>query len=146
LLSIHDIDFLGEEFKSNFGSYSKHFAKISEVEFNILFATASWNFFWLSFDYNLSMNPLMKSANSFENLSIIWSNSESSEILVLVSWAKLVKLSNYCINSFLGGLYENLLTRLVIFKSLELREEADIFLLSRNVASPFAFSIDFSAN
>jgi hypothetical protein len=92
------------------------------------------------------MNPLMKSANSFENLSIIWSNSESSEILVLVSWAKLVKLSNYCINSFLGGLYENLLTRLVIFKSLELREEADIFLLSRNVASPFAFSIDFSAN
>jgi hypothetical protein len=41
LLSIHDIDFLGEEFKSNFGSYSKHFAKISEVEFNILFATAS---------------------------------------------------------------------------------------------------------
>ena len=143
---MHDIDFLGEEFKSNFGSYSKHFAKISEVEFNILFATASWNYFWLSFDYNLSMNPLIKSANSFENFSTIWSISENSESLVFISWAKLGELSNYCINSFLGGLYENLLTSLAIFKSLELREEADIFLLSRNVSSPFAFSIDLSAN
>lgn len=146
MLSIHDIDFLGEEFISIFGSYSKHFAKISEVEFNILFATASWNFFWLSFDYNLSINPLIKSANSFENLSIIWSISGNSESLVFASWAKLGELSIYWINSFLGGLYENLLASLAIFKSLELREDADIFLLSRNDASPFTFSIDFSAN
>ena len=143
---MQDIDFLMGEFWSKLGNCSKHFAKISEDEFNILLATASLNCFWLSLDYNFSINALKKLANSFENLSTIWSISENSENLDLIYGSILGKLSNSWVISFLLGLWKYLLISCSIFKSVELIEDVDTFLLSLNVASPFAFSIDFSDN
>jgi hypothetical protein len=100
-----DTDFLSGEFLSyNFGNCSIHFANISYVEFNNRFTIAYRNYLELRIASTFSKKHLTKSVSSFENLSIIWSISNVSETLFLLSPMKLGELSYSCINYFLGGL------------------------------------------